>query len=115
MTLSSFMSAALDFIINLALIIGVLAIIYIIIWVAIFFPIIKLRKHKQKVFEMEKKYNKIEVEYGTKMKLKEETNEKLRQTLYILAQKESQLEDIEKKLSDATKKITPDNDKKNKK
>lgn len=88
----------LDLVINVALIVALLAVIYAIIWTAIFFPIIKLRKHKQKVFEMEREYNKIEVEYATTMRLKDATDEKLRQTLFILSQKEQQLEKINKEL-----------------
>lgn len=115
MAINNFMEQALNFVINLGLIVGVLAVIYAVIWMAIFVPIVKLRKHKQKVFEMERRYNKIEVEYATKMQLKEQTDEKLRKVLYILSQKEVELEKVTNELAEKEKSNGSNDAKQNKK
>lgn len=98
MTIIEILKFVLEIVIQLALIFGVLAFIYVMFWVAAFFPIVKLRKHKQKVAEFEKEYNKIEVETTAALRLQDTTDEKLRQTLYVLSQKELELQRINKQL-----------------
>lgn len=104
MTIIEILKFVLDIVIQLSLIFGVLALIYVMFWVAAFFPIVKLRKHKQKVAEFEKEFNKIEVETTAALRMQETTDDKLRQTLYILSQKELELEKINKQIESKTDK-----------
>lgn len=115
MNINEFMNNAVNFMFSLLIIVLILAVIYAVVWSAIFFPIIKLRKHDKIVHEMEKQYNKIEVEFAQTVKLKESTDEKLRQTLYTLNKNLDQLEKVnlelekkkvELKTKDKTKKDT---------
>ena len=106
--LINFMQQLLNFFLNMLWIVLVIVAIWCAIWIGAFFPIVKNRKHQQKVREFEKDYNKIEVEYGATMRLKEATDEKLRSTLFVLAKKEKELADItaelEKKTTETSKK-----------
>lgn len=112
MTLNEIMSTAVNFMLNFAIIIAIAAVIYMIVWIAVFFPIIKLRKHKQKVFEAEKKYNKIEVEYATTQRLREATDEKLRKLLYVLSQKELKEKELDDSIALKQKELAELNKKK---
>lgn len=105
MTLNTFMALAVDFTLNLLLIVLLLAVIYAVIWTAIFYPVIKLRKHNKQVYEMEKKHNKIQVEYAATAQLQETTDAKLRTVLYQLHQKEKQLQSLDEQITAKTKQL----------
>lgn len=92
------MKHIVDFFFNLVIIIGLLSVAYAMIWSAIFVPINKLRKHKERIDELNKEYNKIEVEHAYQIKAKETTDKELQVTYARLHQSSEQLKEMEKKV-----------------
>ena len=96
----------LNTVIYLVIIIALLAVAYAVVWTALFYPITQNRKHKEKVAEAQKEYNKIEVEHATIIRAKEETNDELKKLLYMIHNKEKYLEDLNKKIEASEKKAS---------
>ena len=92
------MKHIVDFFFNLVIIIGLLSVAYAMVWSAIFVPINKLRKHKERIDELNKEYNKIEVEHAYQIKAKETTDKELQVTYARLHQSSEQLKEMEKKV-----------------
>lgn len=87
----------------IVIIVAFISLSYALIWTALFFPISKKRKHEQAVAEANREYNKVQVEHATIIKAKEETNEELKKLLYVIHNKEKQLESLNKEIADKQK------------
>lgn len=88
---------------DILLIIGILSLAYAIIWTALFIPVIKLRKHQEKVDEANREYNKIETEFAALARAKQTTDAELKKLLYVIHAKQEELKEINTKLDQAKK------------
>lgn len=88
---------------DILLIIGILSLAYAIIWTALFIPVIKLRKHQEKVDEANREYNKIETEFAALARAKQTTDAELKKLLYVIHSKQEELKEINTKLDQAKK------------
>lgn len=84
---------------DILLIIGIISLAYALIWTALFIPVIKLRKHQEKVDEANREYNKIETEFAALARAKQTTDAELKKLLYAIHSKEQELKELENKIS----------------
>lgn len=98
MELNEFMSNMIEFFFNLALIIVIIAVIYAVIWTAIFIPIIKLRKHTEKVRESNREYNQIESDIGAAEIARSNNDEKITKQLLTIHYKKVEEKEIRERI-----------------
>lgn len=87
----------------LVIIVAFISLAYTLVWTALFYPITRKRKHEEAVAIASREYNKVQVEHATIIKAKEETNEELKKLLYVIHNKEKQLEILNKEIADKQK------------
>ena len=91
---------------DILLIIGIISLAYALIWTALFIPVIKLRKHQEKVDEANREYNKIETEFAALARAKQTTDAELKILLYAIHSKEQDLKELEYKISKMLQEVT---------
>lgn len=74
-------------------IVVLIAVAYCVVWAALFFPISKLRKHREEVAESERELKKIEYEIGKLKKINENIENKTKETLLLSAKADKDLEE----------------------
>lgn len=82
------------------LLVIVLAVIYAVIWYALFIPVAKNRRHKEKVKEANLEYNKIAVEHSNKAKALMETDKDIKHNLYKLHGLEEKIKTYQKQIEE---------------